>query len=73
MICSMLFHLRSYITKTQQIIYSFNMETEKKIIKLFQKEKHTDIRLFIFKWWINAKVLRDTDYTQWTSAAVLIN
>jgi len=49
------------------------METEKKIIKLFQKEKHTDIRLFIFKWWINAKVLRDTDYTQWTSAAVLIN
>lgn len=49
------------------------METEKKIIKLLQKEKHTDIRLFIFKWWINAKVLRDTDYTQWTSAAVLIN
>lgn len=48
------------------------MKTEKSI-EVFQKEKHTDIQIFTAKQWINDEVLRDTDYTQETDAAALMN
>lgn len=48
------------------------MKTERSI-EVFQKEKHPDILIFTAKQWINDEVLRDTDYTQETDAAALIN
>lgn len=49
------------------------MKTEKNPIKVFQKEKITDIKIFIAKWWMKDELLRNKDYTHETSAAVLIN
>lgn len=53
-------------------IHLFNMKTEKST-EVFQKEKHTDTKIFIAKRRIKDEVLRDKDYTHKTRAAVLIN
>lgn len=82
MICSVFFNSRIYITKTLHyfilqkehkfFIHLFNMKTEKST-EVFQKEKHTDTKIFIAKRRIKDEVLRDKDYTHKTRAAVLIN
>lgn len=48
------------------------MKTEKSR-EVFQKEKHTDTKIFIARRRIKDEVLRDKDYTHKTRAAVLIN